>query len=540
MQTIPLKELIISQKGKKPQRISDEKFEDSIPYLDIETLELGEPIRFSDKYSTTISSENDLLIVADGSRSGLVFKGVDGAVGSTMLCLTPIKINRDFLYYFIKSQYLFLTTNKTGDSVPHLNTELFYNLDVPFPPLSEQLKVVQSLEKSWLQFENTFNSIDNKINNKLISEFDFLNKKDIDNLKSEKQSLKDFKNSVLNFLLKENKLFPKVKYKSNIHLKDVVESINYGTAKAMSTEPMGVPILRIPNLKELYIDHTNLKYANLSENEFAKLKLQENDILVIRSNGSINLLGKSCLVTKKEIDFAFAGYLIRIRVKSDIINAKYLNYCLHSPSVRSQIESIDRSSSGVHNINTTELLNIKINFPVLKYQLEISDKIELLLETIAKAEIDSENSKSNLNHLQNSILINAFSEIGTKKDIKQNKNLLEEIRILRNDLEQKLKVLKKQQLLKANEIFMSSKDHDKVIEQIKKFTIKEFGGIKEPLTENQINKIKNYAISTFKDFDYDDFSNIFLELTQAKINNNDLDPFFETVKKDGKISIKIK
>lgn len=539
--TIPFRDLIITQKGKKPQRLSDQEFPNSIPYLDIETLETGVVSKYADRYSTNLATENDIIIVADGSRSGLVFKGVDGAVGSTLLCLTPIKINRDFLFYFLKSKYELFSKNKTGGSIPHLNLDLLFELMIPFPSIEVQVKIVEALKKTWLVFERDFQRKNELVQESLKNE---LKLKPNVKFSTKHDFGSQFQVSIMDLMLKESPSKPNIIFKSDVQLKEIVENISYGTSKPLNTENVGVPILRIPNLKDFEIDKSDLKFTELNAEEYNKLKLIPGDILMIRSNGSISLLGRSCVVTEEEKGFAFAGYLLRLRVKSNLISPEYLNYCLHSPSVRAQIESIERSSSGVNNINTKEVLNLKINVPNLHHQAEIVKKIKVSIKRIKEVNVENAKLSDSINNLQNSLLKTAYSGSLVKEDsLDQTFDFSEirnEITFTKNLKLEELKNFKKKQSLASNDIFMNSKDLEKVKVHIMDFTMKNYSVGSGILSETDIQKIKENAIGTFKDFDFDDFSNVFLEMTQEKICENDSEPFFQTQKLNGKISIKIR
>jgi len=49
---------------------------------------------------------------------------------------------------------------------------------------------------------------------------------------------------------------------------DVIESLEYGTARKCSYEKCGVPVLRIPNVANGKIDHSDIKYADLPSAEW--------------------------------------------------------------------------------------------------------------------------------------------------------------------------------------------------------------------------------------------------------------------------------
>jgi hypothetical protein len=159
---------------------------------------------------------------------------------------------------------------------------------------------------------------------------------------------------------------------------NVIESLKYGTAQKCGYEKRGVPVLRIPNVSNGTIDHTDIKYAELPPKEFQQLRLQAGDILVIRSNGSVSLVGKCALVRQEESGFAYAGYLIRIRPMRKRVMPEFMSLMLGSYDIRLQIELEARSTSGVNNINTEEIRALKFSLPPIAEQQEIIRRVQTL------------------------------------------------------------------------------------------------------------------------------------------------------------------
>jgi type I restriction enzyme, S subunit len=161
---------------------------------------------------------------------------------------------------------------------------------------------------------------------------------------------------------------------------DIVKSLKYGTSKKCNYDVNGIPVLRIPNIVNGTIDALDLKYADLTKEEFEKVSLLPGDILMIRSNGSVSLVGRTAIVTEAEKNFAYAGYLIRIRPNHQLVNPEYLNLWFSSYEIRLQIEIPLRSTSGVNNINSDEAKRLPIPLPPLAEQLEIVRRIESLFK----------------------------------------------------------------------------------------------------------------------------------------------------------------
>ena len=84
MERVLLGNILHMEKGRKPIKQNKEPQVGFLPYVDIKAFERG----IVDNYATTEKSllceDGDLLIVCDGSRSGLTGKAIKGVVGSTL------------------------------------------------------------------------------------------------------------------------------------------------------------------------------------------------------------------------------------------------------------------------------------------------------------------------------------------------------------------------------------------------------------------------------------------------------------------------
>ena len=109
------------------------------------------------------------------------------------------------------------------------------------------------------------------------------------------------------------------------------------------------------------IDHSDLKYACFTADELEKITLNKNDLLMIRSNGSVSLVGRTAIISEDDIYSTYAGYLIRLRLKCpDRATASFLHFFLESHEARVYIETVARSTNGVNNINADEIKSIRI------------------------------------------------------------------------------------------------------------------------------------------------------------------------------------
>ena len=91
----------------------------------------------------------DSIILVDGENSGEVFTvPQDGYMGSTFKQLwLSSAMWKPYILAFILFYKSELRNSKRGAAIPHLNKELFYNLPIGIPPLTEQKRITQRIDE---------------------------------------------------------------------------------------------------------------------------------------------------------------------------------------------------------------------------------------------------------------------------------------------------------------------------------------------------------------------------------------------------------
>lgn len=184
----------------------------------------------------------------------------------------------------------------------------------------------------------------------------------------------------------------------NTPLSKLVESIDYGTTQKSASNYTGIPVLRIPNISLTgIIDDSNLKYAPLDSKDIDKYRLKEGDLLLIRSNGSLSLVGRSAKVERIHEGYAFAGYLLRLRPLNGVLS-DYLLEVFRSRTFMQQVETSARSTSGVNNLSAGKLANFQIPLKSIESQKKI---IDVLIRIQKAAYRSTENLNKSLSKAKN-------------------------------------------------------------------------------------------------------------------------------------------
>ncbi|KGW39541.1 restriction endonuclease subunit S [Burkholderia pseudomallei] len=139
----------------------------------------------------------------------------------------------------------------------------------------------------------------------------------------------------------------------------LVTSVEYGSS-AKSSSKGSMPVLRMGNLQGGKIDWSDLVYTD-DEREIAKYALCSGDVLFNRTN-TIDLVGKTSIY-RGEQPAIFAGYLIRLKAKRDLLDSRFLNYTLNTELAKKYSLKVLSIAVGQANINGQKLRTYPIPHP---------------------------------------------------------------------------------------------------------------------------------------------------------------------------------
>lgn len=352
-----------------------------------------------------IAKQGDILLSIRAPVGPTNLAPEDVCIGRGLAAIRPFsEVNTGFILYHFRAIEPWMAEQGTGSTFKAVSGGFLKDISFSFPPLAEQKEIAARLDDLLAQVDTLKTRLDS-----------------ISNI------LKRFRQSVLAAAV-SGKLTEEWRCAEQFgeltKLGKIALDIRYGTSKKCNHGSGSTPVLRIPNITSGSLDLKNLKFADFELSELENLKLIEGDLLLIRSNGSVDLVGKTALVTEKDVHCLFAGYLIRIRLDQTKAFPKYIVLCLQSPVVRQVIEIQARSTSGVNNINSKEIAALELPLPPLEEQKEIVRRVEELFAFADQVEQQVKAAQQRVNHLTQAILAKAFRGELTAQWREQNPDLI--------------------------------------------------------------------------------------------------------------------
>ena len=310
---------------------------------------------------------------------------LDGQVCSTGFCvLRPTdRVLQDWLYYSVLCEEFTgqLTVRMRGANYPAVTDRDVLDAVIPIPPLGEQSRIGRNITKCMERIDEI-----RKLNAETVTEAAALLPS---SLAATFAGLRDT-------------------YPTATVGECLVES-RYGTSRRCGAAPSAVPVLRIPNVVKGQISFEDLRYCELSDSELERFGMDNGDILVVRTNGSPDLVGRCAVYADDSRSCAFASYLIRLRVDFGKVLPVFLMLFLTSTMGRDAISAIRRTSAGQFNINVQNLRRIRLPLPPLAIQREVAEHLTEQRDVVTAIATNQTTHTADANFLMNAVLRQAFA-----------------------------------------------------------------------------------------------------------------------------------
>ena len=270
----------------------------------------------------------------------------------------------------------------SGSTIAHLPQEDLRNLPVPLPPRAEQHRVVAAIEEQ-------FSRLDAGVASLTVA----------------RAKLERLRAAALDSLLYQRDGAPW----SEVALAHVLSHARYGTSTKCSPVGDGLPVLRIPNVQAGAVSFEDMKFAVDASANLDGCMVAQDDILIIRTNGSRSLIGRAASVDVVSQPTAFASYLIQLRVDRQLLRPAYLVAVLAAPQLRARIEQLAATTAGQYNISLSKLRALSIPLPPLVEQDNLLQVLDHQASLVREGELAVKDSLVRSARLRSAILTSAFS-----------------------------------------------------------------------------------------------------------------------------------
>ena len=378
MALVELGSILHFEKGKKPISQSDSPADGFLPYVDIEAFETGKIKQYTDGTKCTPCDDGDILIVCDGSRSGLVGRAVKGYVGSTLAKISADCLSDQYLFHFVQGKYALLNTKKKGTGTPHLNQELLKQQKLIVPSYSEQERIVSRIEELFSQLDAG-----------------------VETLKKTKAQLSVYRQAVL------KEAFSSELSSKTVEIREIVDDIRIGPFGTMLHKSDyisgGVPVINPQHIKSgKILLNASVTVSEEKARNLSAYRLQTNDIIM----GRRGEMGRAAAITDVENGWLCGTGSILFRLKPNF-DAGFYAQILSSPDVVHYLEE-HATGTTMKNLNEDIVQYIPVPFVTAEMQRYITVKMDCKMSVCDSIEQTVDIALQQAEAMRQSILKNAF------------------------------------------------------------------------------------------------------------------------------------
>ena len=289
------------------------------------------------------AEKGDILISVRAPIGALNIADEKCCIGRGLAAITvdDTIVNRDYIWYILKSKVLYLQSKGTGSTFKAINKSVLLDLSIELPSLSEQKRISHL-------FQSIFS---------LCAKYILMDKKLDEFIKS--RFVEMFGDPIAN-----------TSDYNTAKLRDLSIKISDGVHAKPEYTVTGRPFLSVVNINRRTIDFSNCKYV--SEEAYQKMikstHPEKGDILYTKVGATYGIPA----YVDTDIEFCLYVSVCLIKPKHELINSKFLAIQMDMPFVKYQADKRIKGI-GVPDLHLNQISEFEIILPPRELQNQFAD-----------------------------------------------------------------------------------------------------------------------------------------------------------------------
>lgn len=357
---------------------------DGMPLIRIRDIKGGTQTQtfYSGEYDERyVVRSGEMLIGMDGEFGCYEWKGAPALLNQRVCRLEKFsdKLSPRFLLYGINKYLKDIEDVTSFTTVKHLSAKQISAINFPVPPLPEQQRIVGILDQAF----------DGIAKAKANAEQNLANAKEL------------FANAFDDLLALRCQDAPMAPL-------DAIADFKNGLNFTRSSKGEVIKIVGVADFKNNFWTPNELDEVQIEGSLSEVYELRDNDILVVRSNGNKELIGRCILAQGVKGKTSHSGFTIRVRPYSDEVDAVYLTHFMKSSAVRKSLVA-SGDGANISSLNQKALSSIIVPIPSVAVQQDVVNGLSMLGEKIGQMTAIMDQKYSSIDDLRQSILHQAFT-----------------------------------------------------------------------------------------------------------------------------------
>lgn len=330
---------------------------------------------------TKIAEKNDILLSVRAPVGPTNLAPCQVCIGRGLTAIRPsdqLLTKYVLLYFrFFEAQ---LALKGTGTTFNAITQNVVKNMEIPIPPIEEQLRIVSRIEELFSELDNS-----------------------VSTLQKTKEQLSVYRQASI------TSAYPEMGDKNTKKLSEIAD-ITGGITKGRDlkqSETLFLPYLRVANVQNGYLDLTEIKEIELKVDEKEKYLLKKGDVLYTEG-GDRDKLGRGTVWNEEIPNCVHQYHVFRARVDRSIAIPEYVAYWSMGSYARTYFFRKGKQTVNLASINKTVLSNLELPIPDIRTQEAVLTEIESRLSVCDSIEQTVDTALRQAEAMRQSILKQAF------------------------------------------------------------------------------------------------------------------------------------
>ena len=149
---------------------------------------------------------------------------------------------------------------------------------------------------------------------------------------------------------------------------DQLSPDDLANGRSVPTAETGAKVLRLTAVKHGQIDLSQCKTGAWSVADAKPFAVVQGDLLIVRGNGSLTLVGRAGMVPAVTEQVAYPDTMIRLRVVDSVVRPEWVGLLWDASITRTHLEARARTSAGIYKISQPDIVSVVIPVPPLNEQ----------------------------------------------------------------------------------------------------------------------------------------------------------------------------
>ncbi|MFF4605777.1 restriction endonuclease subunit S [Streptomyces sp. NPDC001339] len=304
---------------------------------------------------------------------------------NTLIRVRPVQVEPRYLLHLLRYEALrgAFAEGARGVGIHHLGAAKLSAWPVVLPPLAEQRRIVEALEEHLSRLDAAAGS-----------------------LAASRQRIKRMRTRLI-----IDATAPDGVSMTATTLGAIAKTVRNGLfVSRPSSEPSGVPILRIGAVRSLRLNVADVRYTGIAPDasELQPHLLRRGDLLFTRYNGNPEYVG-ACATVETQQPLTYPDKLIRVVVDEQRAIPDYVALACSAGPSRHYIRQRVKTTAGQAGISGRELKSVPLSIPSLDEQQRRIARYRGRAEALDALDRELEKAELRSRHLRQALLNHAFA-----------------------------------------------------------------------------------------------------------------------------------